>query len=113
MKTKTDLNALIPQIVKMVIEDPQIGDGEYLDNVVSYDKDGWDIEISFQCCGEYDDDPGDYWTPPCFELTEIEVEITDISVYHYDEEADEESVFDDNDTKELRKAVEEVLYEMV
>lgn len=112
MKTTADLNALIPQIVKMVIEDPQIGDGEYENNKVSYNSDGWEIEVSFRCRGEWDEDPGDYWTPSNFDLKDIDAEVTEISAYHYDKATEEESDFEEDELEELWDAVSEALNEI-
>ncbi|MCM1142291.1 MAG: hypothetical protein NC453_27285, partial [Muribaculum sp.] len=78
MKTIDDLKALFPTLIELVANnDHEIGDSyieqdedgwgrcnDYNDNYVSYEEDGWCIEISYRCCGEWDNDPGDYWTPP-------------------------------------------------
>lgn len=122
MKTIADLNALIPQLITLVLDDPEIGESYYepdedgcgrcdnsANNCAYYDEDGWSIEISFACCGEWDNDPGDYWTPPTRDLLKAWGEVTGISAYHYDEDTDEETEFSDEDVKELWSALDKAL----
>lgn len=123
MKTKADLDALIPALVNLMQNnDHEIGEAYYerdedgwgrccdnVSNSISYDKDGWCIEISYDCCGEWDNDPGDYWTPPSCDLRKAWGEVTEINAYHYDEDTDDESEFSEDDTADLWKALDEVL----
>lgn len=122
MKTTADLNALIPILTDLVLDDPEIGTSYYEQdedgwgrcnepetNCVTYEEDGWYIEISFQCCGEWDDDPGDYWTPPSCDLRSAWGEVTEILASHYDEETGEEVEFSDEDCKELWSALDKAL----
>lgn len=123
MKTIDDLNALIPQLIDLVLDDPQIGnsyydqdeDGfygrndEYEENYVCYEEDGWFIEISFECCGEWSYDPGDYWTPESLDLVKAWGKVTEINAGHYDEETDEDTEFSEEDTKELWSAIDKAL----
>lgn len=120
MKTASDLNNLIPQLTDLVLDNPEIGECYYgrceddydetlADNYVCYEEDGWCIEISFKCCGEWDNDPGDYWTPPSSGLRRAWGEVTEITAYHYDEETDEETEFSNDDLNELWNALDKAL----
>ncbi len=123
MKTKADLNALIPTLVELLRNnDHEIGDSyieqdedgwgrcdEPATNYLCYEEDGWLIEITYECCGEFYNDPGDYWTPPCYDLKSAWGEVTEILASHTDEETDEESEFSDDDLKELWSALDEEL----
>ena len=123
MKTKADLKDLIPTLVELLSkQDHEIGEpyyerdeygmGRYNDsaaNYLSYEEDGWVIEITYECCGEWDSDPGDYWNPPYCELQRAWGEVSEISAYHYDEESGEETEFSEDDLQELWKALDEEL----
>lgn len=123
MKTIADLNALIPTIVDLIRNnDHEIGESYYeqdedgwgrcdesTSNYVCYEKDGWLIEIYYDCCGEWDNDPGDYWTPPSSDLRRAWGEVTEITATHYDEDTDEESEFSEEDVKILWCALDEEL----
>ncbi len=123
MKTIEDLKNLFPTLIDLVASnDHEIGESyfeqdedgwgrcsDYEDNYVCYEEDGWLIEISYRCCGEFDNDPGDYWTPPCCDLIRGWGEVTEITAYHYDEETDEETEFSDDDLQELWKELDKVL----
>lgn len=123
MKTLEDLKKLIPIIVeKFSSADHEIGDSypdqdedgyytchEYIDNYFSYEEDGWHIEISYKCCGEWDSDSGDYWTPPSCTLEKAWGEVTEITASHYDDDTDEETEFSEDDLSELWEALDEVL----
>lgn len=123
MKTSEDLKALFPALIELVENnDHEIGNSyfeqdeygwgrcnDYEDNSVTYEEDGWSIEISYRCCGEWDDDMGDYWTPASCDLKRAWGEVTEISVCHYDEETDEETVFSDEDLKELNSEINSIL----
>lgn len=115
MKTTSDLNALIPQLVALMLDNPKIGehfqdgndyDETWSENYVSYDDDGWCVEVSFQCCGVWDYDRGDWATPPSWTLQHAWGEVTDLTASHYDETTDEETVFDGADLDELRSALD-------
>ena len=123
MKSIEDLKKLIPTIVGQIIrEDHNVGkchyeqdeDGwnpcsEYEPNYFTFEKDGWLIEVTYECCGEWDIDHGDYWTPPCCDLIKAWGEVTEITASHYDENTDEESEFSDNDLNELWDALDNEL----
>ena len=123
MKTLEDLRTLIPvisdkisgvyhQIGESCLEHNEDGWGQsadYSTNYFTYEDDGWYIEITYQCCGEWDDAPGDYWTPPCCELRKAWGEVTGITASHYDEDADEETEFEVQDLTELWDAIDGVL----
>lgn len=125
MKTIEDLNSLIPDLIDLVLDDPQIGDSymdqdedgwgrcnDYEDNYVTYEEDGWFIEISFRCCGEWDNDPGDYWTPPSCELRRAWGEVTEITASHEDEETEEYTEFSDDDLKEMWNQIDKALEDL-
>lgn len=73
MKTISDLNALIPTLVDLLSSnDHEIGESYYeqdedgwgrcddsTTNYFCYEEDGWLIEVTYECCGEWDNDPGD------------------------------------------------------
>lgn len=123
MKTISDLNSLIPTIVeqlknddhnigKSYFEQDEDGWGRCDDsttNYFCYEEDGWLIEVSYECCGEWDYDPGDYWTPSSCNLRRAWGEVTEITATHYDEDTDEETEFNEVDLKELWTALDNTL----
>lgn len=123
MKTKADIDALIPTLVELLrINDHEIGESYYeqdedgwgrcddsTTNYFCYEEDGWLIEITYECCGEWSNDPGDYWTPPSCDLRRAWGEVTEINAYHYDDDTDEESEFEDNDLNDLWNALDKEL----
>lgn len=123
MKTKSDLYALIPTLVDLLAsQDHEIGESYYeqdedgwgrcddsTTNYFYYEEDGWLIELTYECCGEWDNDPGDYWTPPSSDLRKAWGKVTEIIASHYDEDTDEETEFSEDDVKELRSAFDKVL----
>lgn len=120
MKTVSDLNALIPQIIGHVLDNPEIGscyygkseedyEETYATNNICYDENGWCIEVSYRCCGEWRSDRGDYLTPPSSELLRAWGEVIDITAYHYDESADEETEFCDDQLNQLWDAINNAL----
>lgn len=123
MKTIADLNALIPTLVEQLRHnDHEIGESyweqdedgggkcsDYETNYFYYEEDGWNIEVTYKCAGDWDSDPGDYWTPPCHNLRRAWGEVEDISVYHYDDDTDEEVEFSGDDLNELWKALDKEL----
>lgn len=127
MKTISDLNALIPQLIDLVLDDPQIGESYFEHdedgwcgcanepdcNYVCFEQDGWCIGITYACCGEWVNDPGDYWTPPSCDLRRAWGEVTEILASHYDEETGEETIFSDEDTKELMSALDKALENII
>lgn len=123
MKTIADLNALIPTLVDLLRKNGhEIGESYYdqdedgwglcddsTTNYFCYEEDGWLIEVTYECCGEWDNDPGDYLTPPSCDLRRAWGEVTEITATHYDEDTDEESEFSDEDVKILWSALDEEL----
>lgn len=123
MKTVADLNALIPVIAdKLSKHNHEIGKCVYerdedgcarsddpLINYFYYEEDGWSIEIVYECCGEWDYAPRDYWTPSSRTLLSAWGEISDITAIHYDEGTDEETEFNEDDLKELWTALDKTL----
>ena len=111
MKTIAELNALIPQLIKLVFEDPEIGkthcgkreddmDTQWEYNYVCYEKDGWLIEIEFKCTGLWQYYPGDYYSPADEACISAWGEVMEINASHTDEDG-EETIFEWNDLKEL------------
>lgn len=120
MKTIADLNALIPTICDQLRKaEHEIGnvcydeygrDDEYKDNIFTYeDQDGWTVEATYRCCGEYINEPGDYWTPPCCELVRAWGNVVELDAWHSGPVTGEVTEFSDEDLQELRKAMNEVL----
>ena len=123
MKTIDDLKALIPTIVEQFSKnDHEIGESYFeqdedgwgrcddsITNYFCYEEDGWLIEVTYECCGEWDNDPGDYWTPPSCDLRRAWGEVTEITATHYDEDIDEESEFSEEDVNKLWIALDEEL----
>lgn len=116
MKTIADLNALIPQLTKQVLENPEIGktnegdaisDWEY--NYICYEKDGWLIEVEYKCTGLWNYLPGDYYTPDEENCISAWGDVVNISAMHTDEKTEEETIFEDSDLKELYEALNQKL----
>ena len=92
MKTIADLNALIPTLVELLHNnDHEIGESYYeqdedgwgrcdepATNYLCYEDNGWLIEITYECCAESYNDPGDYWTPPSHDLKGAWGKVTEI-----------------------------------
>lgn len=115
MKTISDLKALVPRLTALMLDNPEIGErfqdgSDYnettADNYVSYDDDGWCVEVSFQCCGVWDYDRGDWATPPSWTLQRAWGEVTDLTASHYDETTDEETLFVGKDLNEIWRALD-------
>ncbi len=107
MKTVTDLNALIPAILEAFRKDDrEYGDGYSKNNTFHFEEDGWFIDVEYDCTGDFVCDHGDYWTPPCHDMVDSEIEVGSISVYFCDDETGEEKEFSEEDTKELLNALE-------
>jgi hypothetical protein len=60
------------------------------DQMVNFNCQGLDICVTYNLdvCGEYEEDCGDYWTPPSCEvnLSDVYVSITEITIDEYDVE---------------------------
>ncbi len=123
MKSKSDLNALIPTLVELLSNnDHEIGESYYeqdedgwgrcdesTTNYFYYEENGWCIEVTYECCGERDNAPGDYWTPPVCDLIRAWGEVKEITATHYDEDTDEETEFSKEDLRELWAALDKAL----
>lgn len=123
MKTISDLNSLTPQLIDLVIADPEIGECNYyrceddsyenwVDNYVCYEEDGWCIEIWYKCCGVCDNTHGDYWSAPGGNLLRAWGKVTDIIASHYDEETDDETEFSEDELNELWNALDKAMKEI-
>ncbi|MCM1337725.1 MAG: hypothetical protein NC187_08165 [Candidatus Amulumruptor caecigallinarius] len=123
MKTIHDLRSIIPTIVALLAaNDHQVGESsierdedgwgrcdDFADNCLTYEGDGWYIEVYYQCSGEWEYDPGDYWTPSSSDLRKAWGEVTEITASHYDDETGEESEFSGDDLTELWQELDKVL----
>lgn len=123
MKTKSGLNALIPILVEQLSNnDHEIGESYYdqdedgwgicydtYSNNFIYEEDGWSIVVTYECCGEWSNDPGDYLTPPSSDLKRAWGEVKEITASHYDDDTDEESEFSKEDLNELWTALDKTL----
>lgn len=118
MKSVKDLNELIPILVDMVLDHPKIGsryfgrceedyDEEWESNYVIYEEDGWYIEINYRCCGDWDEDSGDYYTPPSCDLIRAWGEVESIEASYGED--DDYQEFDDEELDELWKAIDSAL----
>lgn len=110
MITTADLNALIPTIVELVKNNPhevggydivqdEDGDGAYdfyyAYNSVIYEKDGWVIEVVYEC-SSYSERYGFG-------------EIVELNASHYDSEGFEDAYFEGDDLNEMRWSINEIL----
>ena len=123
MKTVKDLNELIPTIIDMVFDKPEIGSSCYEQdedgyggecdepeqNTICYNKDGWYIEVSYDVSGEWIYDPGDYWTPPSEDLRRAWGEVTEIFASYTDEETGEEYEFTEDELAEMESRINKEL----
>lgn len=111
MKTTKDLNDLIPTLLELVANNEhEIGECDNPEtNYICYNKDGWCIEITYECSGKFMDDPGDYWTPPFRELLSASGKVTELSAFHFDKQTNDDSWFSDDDVKELWEALDKEL----
>jgi hypothetical protein len=112
------MNTLIPtysiNLNNLKLKDKEISDNETLidllcenegsfttsDQYMTFDCDGIEVMVNFtlDVDGRIEYDPGDYWTPPSgdAEITDIDVNITDVYIDEYDVEL----------TREMRRALE-------
>lgn len=98
MKTISDLNALIPELIDYILEDARLEySGEFSNNITAYEEDGWYIEICFRSRGSWIEDRGTYYSPSGYYLEDVDCEITKLTAYHYDEATDEETEFEDSE----------------
>ena len=116
MKTLLELNALIPTIIEMMNEEqPEIGDyeeGEYESNTLTYEEDGWTIEIVYKCTGYWNIEDETYSNPGCADLLKGWGEIENIYAFHLDEETAEETEFSSEDLTDLYNAVNKNLKQL-
>ena len=116
MKSAADLITIFPEIIELVKNnDHQIGervlcideDGggwceEYEENFVVYEKDGWIVEVGYECCGVWNEDPGSYWTAPYKELVSAWGRVTKISGSFCNPETEDLIEFTEKDLQELK-----------
>lgn len=122
MKTTADLNALIPQLIDRVLDGPAIGDSfrdwdgdsyctgyNYEDNCVCYEEDGWFIEISYRCAGDWCEDGDGYYTPRSSYCGRAHGEVEDIVATYCDPETEDEIEFTDDDLDEMYDQINKAL----
>lgn len=113
--------ALVPELVRMILEaDHEIGwsgyeydsdDGSlgrydhYEPNSIEYEKDGWSIEVKYECCGEWVNDPGDYYNPPVCDLKSKWFRFVSIEAGYCDSETGEEYIFSDEELIPIARAI--------
>ncbi len=122
MKTIEDLQNLFPTIAELfATEDHNIGESyvdengissDYEENTFTYEEDGWLIEISYLCTGEWDRVSGGYWNPADRDLLRGWGEVTEIYASHYDEESDEDTEFSAENLTDLKTQINEILKEL-
>lgn len=126
MKTANEIEALIPVLTDLLAQSPKkIGksswqlteDGwqreDYPEtNWLDYDKDGWDVEITYECTGFRELDDGDRDTPPSVEINRAWGEVTDIYASRYDEDTEETVEYSYDELRPLYAALDEVLREI-
>lgn len=110
---------LLAQVTPTIIElfekaDHEVGfsdseGDEYETNYFCYDQNGWDIELCYECCGKWHIERGDYWTPPSEDLVKVWGNIVELTATYYDEESEEVIEFDDEDLKDLRSEIMEII----
>lgn len=104
MKTVNDLNDLIPELIRRVLDNPELGDSKPETNWASYEENGWCIEICYECRGVWEHDFGDYRN-----VVEAWGEVTEISASHCDEDTGEETEFSGDNLNELWSALDKSL----
>lgn len=127
MKTIADLNSLTSTLEELLRNanhkigatyDEQDEDGwgkaeDWDYNYLLFKEGGWFIDIEYECNGVYAYEQGDYDTPPCDDLLRARGRITNINATHYDEDTDDATEFSDEDLKDLVKALDKVLEDIV
>lgn len=123
MKTIDDLKNLLPTLIDLFNEEEhEIGESheyesedgrgwcdDYEQNCFTYEEDGWYVEVYYECCGEYCNDSGDYWNPPCYDLIRAWGRVTEINVLHSDEETGDETEFSKEDLAQFFAPFNELL----
>jgi hypothetical protein len=112
MKTVKDLNELIPSLINLVLDNPEIGtryfgnceddyEEEWAYNRAIYDENGWYIEIEYRCIADEDYDCHSSLTKAWGEIESIEAS--------HDDENGGYIEFTDNDLNELKKEINKAL----
>ena len=120
MKTEKDLNELIPQLISMILDNPEIGDSysedgdggyeeEWAENYANYYQDGWNIEVNYRCIGKWDCDPGPSYCPSNLNRLGATGEVTGIFASYLDEDTDEYKEFSDEEIDTLWRALDKSL----
>ena len=65
--------------------------------------------MTYECCGDWNCETGNYWTPSNRNLQKAWGKVTEVSAYHYDEATEEETEFSDDDMTELFNALDMAL----
>lgn len=126
METAKEIDALIPVLVDLLEKSPkkigrstygQTEDGwqreDYPEtNSLDYCRDGWEVEVTYECTGFFEIDDGDRDTPPSVEINSAWGEVTDISASRYDEDTEETVEYSYDELRPLYAALDEVLREI-
>lgn len=111
MKTIAELNAMIPSILdafskeRIELEPGYIGNEQ---KTFSYLENGWEIEIDYECRGEWEDELGDSETSASLELKSGHGCVTDIFVNYFEEDGND-GEFVGEELTTLREAFEREL----
>ncbi|MDE6008732.1 MAG: hypothetical protein K2G90_05945 [Muribaculaceae bacterium] len=121
-KTKQDLDALIPELERLVCSAhheigssdyiPGIGvENDYAKNSLSYDNDGWNVSIEYECCGEWYNHPGDWWNPSEHVLKKAWGRANAAEAYYSNDTTGEYREFTDSELDNIYEAIESALEE--
>lgn len=122
MKTTADLNALIPIICELIANnDHEIGSKgidrieriefyEPESNIVTYEEDGWLIEVLYKCTGEHHHSLASYYQPEEYYIRNIDAKLIEITASY--ENAGETIDFTEGDLKTMCEAVQKELDEI-
>ena len=98
------LKELLPEIEKeLKRSDLNIGDREPGYNDFTFDQDGWYISFTYDLTGKWIRGYG---------FDHISSSVSDLSVEHYDEDTEKETIFNEDDLFMFREDLEEILKNM-
>lgn len=107
MRTIENLREIYPELLQLVRDNShEVGDydeGSSYENKVEYDKDGWSIEIHYECTGKY------YWSGEMYDGWGT---ATDIFVFYIDDETGYEEQIPEDDLTELYLLVNKELKQL-
>lgn len=101
MDTKEIIKGVLPEIERQLItSDFNIGDREPGYNEFTFDQDGWYITFTFDLSGKWVRGYG---------IDHISSSVSALSVEHYDEDTDEDTIFNDDDLFMFREDLEAII----